>query len=232
MQSKMTNATSEALGYLKGTTTGTSSDQWAMAAVSNWTSTSYSYSQPWIAVDSSTSGVCSNASTWCVNSSGAWSSTSVTPATINGTTSIAQGKIGVYYNYCAASAGSYCWGNGTSYTGSPSSDPNTSSLRDITSDICPYGWRLPTGSSSGEYQALYTAYSSNATNFQTALVTPLSGYFNSGKASFQGRSGYFWSSTWTSTNNMYYLYVNSSSVYPSSSNSRDDGYSVRCLLGS
>ena len=113
----MTNATSESLQYLKGTKTGTSSDQWAMAAVKKTWTSSQSYSQPWIAVDSSTSGVCSNASTWCVNTSGAWSWDTVTPATINGTTSKAQGKLGVYYNYCAASAGSYCWGNGTSSSG-------------------------------------------------------------------------------------------------------------------
>ncbi|MBQ2695577.1 hypothetical protein IJG04_03015, partial [Candidatus Saccharibacteria bacterium] len=227
---KMTNATSEALQYLKGTKTGTSSDQWAMSAVKKTWTTSYSYSQPWIAVDSSTSGVCNNA--YCVNSDKSWSSTSVTSATINGTTSIAQGKIGVYYNYCAASAGSYCWGNYSSTTGSPSSDPNTSSLRDITSDICPYGWRLPTSSSSGEYKALYTAYSSNATNFQTALVTPLSGYFSSGKAYYQGNRGIFWSSTWSNTDRMYYLYVSSSSVLPSNNDLRNSGNSVRCLLGS
>ena len=224
-----TNATDQALGYLKGTTTGTSSDQWAMAAVSNWTSTSYSYSQPWIAVDSSTSGVCSDASTWCVTTTGAWSWDIMTPATINGTTSKAQGKLGVYYNYCAASAGSYCWGNGTSTTGSPSSDPNTSSLRDITSDICPYGWRLPTSTSSGEFQALYTAYSSNSTNFQTALSTPLSGYFYNGKAYVQGNYGYFWSSTWSSKNNMYLLRANPTSVYPSNTFDRYYGYSVRCV---
>ena len=229
---KMTNATSEALGYLKGTTTGTASDQWAMAAVKKTWTSSYSYSEPWIAVDSDTSGVCSNASTWCVSSTGAWSWDTVTPATINNNTSIAQGQLGVYYNYCAASAGSYCYGNREDYIGSPSSDPNTSSLRDITSDICPYGWRLPTSSDSGEYKALYTAYSSNYTNFQTALSTPLSGHFYSGKASDQGYYGDFWSSTWGSSFYMYFLHVSFTSVYPSSGDSRYGGKSVRCVFGS
>lgn len=227
---KMTNATSEALQYLKGTKTGTSSNQWAMAGVKKTWISSYSYSQPWIAVDSSTSGLCYD--TYCVNSDLSWSSTSVTSATINGTTSKAQGKIGVYYNYCAASAGSYCWGNGTSSTGSPSSDPTFGSLRDITSDICPYGWRLPTGGYASEYNALYTAYSSNATNFQSALVTPLSGHFQSGKAYYQGEYGHFWSSTWYLTGNMYSLYVTSSSVAPTKYYVRYRGHSVRCLLGS
>ena len=230
---KMTNATSQALGYLKGTTTGTSSDQWAMAAVKKTWTTSVSYSEPWIAVDSGTSGVCYDFR--CVNSDKSWSSTSVTPQTIASFTSIAQGKIGVYYNYCAASAGSYCWGgSGTSSSGSPSSDPNTSSLRDITSDICPYGWRLPTGSDSGEFQALYTAYSSNDTNFQTALSTPLSGYFSSGKAYLQGYNGRFFSSTWYSSEVMYSLNVYSTllspSVRPSDTDGRITGSSVRCVF--
>ena len=116
--------------------------------------------------------------------------------------------------------------------GSPSSDPNTSSLRDITSDICPYGWRLPTSTSSGEFQALYTAYSSNYTNFQTALSTPLSGYFGSGKALNQGNNGYFWSSTWDVSANMHLLSVASTFVTPSNSRGRYYGVSVRCVFGS
>ena len=134
-----------------------------------------------------------------------------------------SGKIGVYYNYCAASAGNYCFGNGTS-EGSPSGN--------ATEDICPKGWRMPTGGSSGEYQALYTAYSSDVTSFLNALSTPLSGYFSSGSAGGQGTYGFFWSSTYSNAFNMYLLYVNSSNVYPSSNGDRHYGDSVRCLLGS
>ena len=233
---KMTNASNEALGYLKGATTGTASDKWAMTGVTkNWTA-DYSYSQPWIAVDSTTSGGCSNA--YCVDGGAAgspWSYDSVTSETINGVTSIAQGKIGVYYNYCAASAGSYCWGGtGISSTGSPSSDPVADSIRDITDDICPYKWRLPTGGSTGEFQYLYSQYSggspSQVAAFQTALSTPLSGHFYSGKAYSQGNGGNFWSSTWYTTLNMYRLVVNSSNVNPSDRITRYYGYSVRCIL--
>ena len=181
-----------------------------------------------IAVDSSTSGACNNA--YCVNdpSSGQWSSTSVTQQTINSVTSIAQGKIGVYYNYCAASAGSYCYGDGTSY--------GTSS-GNATEDICPAGWRLPTGGSSGEFNSLYSQYSSGSPSqvvaaFQTALASPLSGYFYSGTARNQGNYGLFWSSTRYSDSSMYRLYVNSSNVDPSDYNYRHYGYSVRCILSS
>lgn len=216
---KMTNASNTTLGYLKGTTTGTTSDKYATVAVTKaWTSSSYSYSAPMIAVDSATSGLCNNA--YCVNSDLTWSYDQTLGATINGATSRVQGKIGIYYNICAASAGSYCYGNDTSY--------GTSS-GNATEDICPYGWRLPTGGSSGEFQALYTTYSSNYNNFVDALSTPLSGVFRYGKAYYQGSYGYFWSSTRSNSPNMYYLYMGSSSVNPQNGGNRYNGYSVRCL---
>ena len=86
---------------------------------------------------------------------------------------------------------------------------------------------------SGEYEALYTAYLSNSTNFQTALSTPLSGYFFSGKAYDQGNFGHFWSSTWDYSSNMYSLKVYYSTyVYPSDSSGFYSGGSVRCVFGS
>ena len=89
---------------------------------------------------------------------------------------------------------------------------------------------MPTGGSSGEYQALYTAYNSNATAFKTALSTPLSGYFSSGSADNQSDYGYFWSSTRTSNGSMRVLDVDDSSVTPALSGTRLDGRSVRCVL--
>jgi len=128
-----------------------------------------------------------------------------------------SGKVGVYYNYCAASAGTYCYAEGAG-TGNASYD------------ICPKNWRMPTGGSSGEYQALYTAYSSNATNFRAALSTPLSGYFTNGTAGSQDNYGYFWSSTRGSGNSMYYLAVNSSNVKPTEGLERYRGFSIRCII--
>ena len=127
------------------------------------------------------------------------------------------GKIGIYYNFCAASAGSYCYAI-------------NASSGDASQDICPSGWRMPTGGTSGEYQALYTAYSSNVTNFQSALSTPLSGVFYSGTAGNQGTYGGFWSPTRYSDNSMFSLYVGSSSVNPQRNLNRSYGFSVRCIL--
>ncbi len=133
--------------------------------------------------------------------------------------------IGVYYNYCAASAGTYCYAV-------------DSSTGNAAYDICPKGWRMPTTSSytnNGEYQILYGAYSSNATNFRKALSTTLSGYYDfptNGKVYSQGSSGYFWSSSRNSNSMMYSLNVSSSSVKPNGDggNMRYNGSSIRCIL--
>jgi hypothetical protein len=131
-----------------------------------------------------------------------------------------SGKVGVYYNYCAVSAGSYCYDEYAA-----PEDTN-----DATQDLCPAGWRMPTGGDSGEYQALYAAYSSNATNFRNAISTPLSGIFINGSANSQGTAGLFWSSIRYDVGNMYGLHVDSSSVGPPAYGSRYLGDSVRCLL--
>ena len=201
LSSANTNATDAGLDYLKGTSTGTASDQYATAAVAYWTS-SYSYSAPLIAIKdaSDTAGT-------------GWNPNSVASVTYGD----GSGKIGVYYNYCAASAGSYCYSNAA---------PDGTNA---SQDICPAGWRMPTGGSSGEYRALYTAYSSNAIDFRNALSTPLSGYFN-GSAFNLGSYGIFWSSTRGNGSNMNSLYVDSSGVTSPYGNARLFGYSVRCLL--
>ena len=126
-----------------------------------------------------------------------------------------SGKIGVYYNYCAASAGSYCYSS-------------SSSTGDATEDICPSGWRMPTGNTGGEYDALYTAYSSDDGAFRNALSTPLSGWFVHGSARSQGTFGDFWSSTRSNNTHMYNLHVTSLIVI--NAHYRYSGLSVRCLL--
>ena len=220
LSSTNTNATDAELAYLKGTSTGTTTDQYPTAGLSGseWTS-SYIYSVPQAA---------------------ARFKDDIAPATFG----LGSGKVGVYYNYCATSAGTYCWGNGTDSTGSPTTDPNTSSYRDIAGDICPAGWHLPTGTQSGqEFAALYNAYSSGGTlggqtamtqtvTHNTALSTPLSGYLTSSSSrSNFGTGGYFWSSTWYDTDDMYFRSVDATGV-GGGNRSRYSGQSIRCILGS
>ena len=195
-----TNASATTLNYLKNGG-GSASDRYPIVKINNvpWTSASENYY-----------------------------STPMTISTYKDQTTTSHGegsgKIGVYYNYCAASAGNYCFGRGTS-AGSPSGN--------ATEDICPKGWRMPTGNTSGEYYALYTAYSSDGTSFRNALSTPLSGTFSNGSAGQQGETGYFWSSTYGSAGGMYILRIYyDSGVALSEKMGRYYGHSVRCLLGS
>ena len=195
-----------ALAALKGTTPGTTSDKYATAKVANWTS-SYSFSAPLVNLtnkDVIPQGDDPMASTVLA---GGW-------------------KVGGYYNYCAASAGSYCYGDGTS---------SGTSSGNATSSICPKGWRMPTGNA-GETTALYNAYSSGSpdqyTAFRTAFHLPLSGYIYNGSVSGQGLFGSWWSSRRSNNSRMYGLDVGTSSIYPAGSYSRDRGNSLRCILNS
>ena len=204
-----TNASNETLAYLKNGG-GTASDKYAMVGVTTWDISQYQYwySGPKIIV----SGTGNN---------GDWTKdTEVALAMQQSGT----GKIGVYYNYCAASAGSYCYGNAA--TGYSTSSGNA------TEDICPAGWRMPTGGSRGEYQALLTALSNNKAAFANALLTPLSGMISSSVGDEQGAYGNFWSSTRYNDGSMYDLRVGVPNVRPQEWDSRSYGLSVRCILDS
>lgn len=205
----MTNATNEQLGYLFNggrDNNDSSTNNLPTAGLANWTS-SNSYSVPLMNI--SNKDVISSDS---LDTAGGW-------------------KVGGYYNYCAASAGSYCYGDGTS-AGAPSGN--------ATADICPSGWRMPTGGFGGEYQLLADAITGGAFDWvdtepessntiRSALRLPLSGDFSNGSAPNQGSFDALWSSTLSDEDYMECLAVNSSHVYPYSFETRDYGISVRCV---
>jgi uncharacterized protein (TIGR02145 family) len=152
LTSTTTNASDATLAYLKGTSTGTTSDKYATSAVStNWTTDSFS--DPLINTESK----------------------NVVPNDVQSTAG--NWKVGVYYNYCAASAGSYCYGNGDAH--------NPYGGGNILEDVCPSGWHMPIGSRSGEYSGLANAVfgSISTTNsayvllYRNALRLPLSGIY-------------------------------------------------------
>ena len=185
-----TNASTNTLSYLEWGG-GDTSDQYAIDGIANWTS-GYSYSAPLI---------------------------NTTYKDTTGTGGYAAGKYGVYYNYCAASAGSYCYGDGT--------DPGTPSGI-ISEDICPKGWRLP---NSGESQEIYRSYTSDYTRFVSAFHSSLPGYFD-GAIQNQGSVGLYWTSSnyGSSNSNMYRLHVDASYVSTEDFGGRYNGYSIRCIL--
>ncbi len=205
MNSTNTNASDATLNYLKNGG-GASSDKYAASGLtySDWVS-GYSYSKPMVNTLSKNSvfaeDALSGASTW---------------------------KYGIYYNYCAVTAGSYCYGSDTD-SGSPSDN--------ATEDICPKGWHLPTTSSGGEYSNLYNnaSYGYNTTDtYRTALRLPLSGVINNGEVSSQGSTGYWATATKRDNIHISYLRVGSSSGVNTalSDGHRLSGVSTRCIYGS
>ena len=120
---------------------------------------------------------------------------------------------GGYYNYCAASAGTYC------------AEANESE-GDAEYDICPAGWRMPTGGSGGEYQVLSDLLGSD---FIDVMHLPLSGRFYDGASGSIDQDGYFWSSTYRDGVRMYYLNRSNQTINTTGSYRRDRGYSMRCV---
>ena len=101
-----------------------------------------------------------------------------------------------------------------------------------TTNICPAGWRLPTGGSGGEFTALNTAINGGSTSSDAGLLT--SGLFQrsgnwSGSFYNQGSYGSYWSSTQRSAAGAYNLYFSSTGVSPADSNNKYDARAVRCV---
>ena len=205
MNASNTNATEEAINNLLNG--GSSTTGWSNIAVANVTTNfnnNDSYVQPRI----------NNASKDTLV-------TSYGPASANG-----QAKVGIYYNFCAASASTYCYASGQGID-----VPDT--IIDTPQDICPANWRMPTGGNTGEYHALAQKYGSDASNtnsLQYNLSTPLSGFYSGSSASYQGSDGNWWSSTYSGSYSMYSLYVIPTNVNPGGNDNRNFGRSMRCLM--
>ena len=116
----------------------------------------------------------------------------------------------------------------TFYTATASWGTNRVTSGNAPKDICPKGWRLPTGGSSGEFQTLYNNYNSSAL-MQGEPNFTLSGFMSNGSVSYQDSVGYFWSSTVQNDDGAYDLYLRSSSATPGDPSSKYYGFSVRCV---
>ena len=150
-------------------------------------------------------------------------------------------KAGVYYNYCAASIGTYCYSNGGV------DKPNT--VYDIDYDICPAGWKMPTGGYSGEYHTLAgiigdTNFANAAslytepvyTDFRTAFRLPFSGGYYYGSVQPQpGKNTMIWAATYAGNYYMYTLQASNASTYsadgvnPHYGDPASAGHPVRCI---
>ncbi len=166
----------------------------------------------------STTVTASTFNSWKKNS-GTATNTAGEFISVSGSDATSGTPYGTLYNYYAASAG----------TISGSTNSSNASY-----DICPAGWRLPTGGSSGEFQALYAEYNSNAlmraSIENNGAAFALAGLFYSNTPASQGSYGYYWSSTRNSNTYMYSLSLNTSNVYPANGDNRNGGLAIRCVL--
>ncbi|MBR2708773.1 hypothetical protein IKE98_00315 [Candidatus Saccharibacteria bacterium] len=130
--------------------------------------------------------------------------------------------IGVYYNFCAASAGSYCY-------------DEYSAENDATEDICPAGWRMPTGGIGGEYDSLYGYYrgeSNPVEAFRLALHAPLSGESDYDGYRNVADDGEIWASNLEREHSvqMGILFVEDYMISYDSNYGRESGLSIRCVM--
>ncbi|MBR6097330.1 InlB B-repeat-containing protein [Candidatus Saccharibacteria bacterium] len=130
---------------------------------------------------------------------------------------------GVMYNWYTATAGN---GNYAMSTGS------------ATGDICPSGWRLPTGGNNGEFATLNRLANNNSTNSTTGLVKFPNNIIRSGDYNHtvpEGRGVYsrYWSSTPSNNANAYRFGIASSSsseiVTPTGAYNKWDAFAIRCV---
>ncbi|MDO5480147.1 MAG: hypothetical protein Q4F58_00530, partial [Candidatus Saccharibacteria bacterium] len=135
---------------------------------------------------------------------------------------ISANKLGIFYNYCAASAGNYCY------------DSNQTTTNNADYDICPANWRLPTGGLSSEpyelFMAIPSATITDPLSIHYRLSAPLSGLYRTGSAWWQGVMGQFLTST-RSTNSRIYMFQFGSGggVGAQSDATRNGGRPVRCI---
>lgn len=200
-----TNASDETLEYLKGERVGTASDKYATSAVANWEKyRDDDYSNPLINMKHEKE----------VHVYEELAST-------NG-----NERVGGYYNFCAASAGSYCYGDGTDYNAS-----SIDNYVDTTEDICPTGWRLPLRDEFSALGNFYDAYELGST-----FSTPVSGTIRDGSVHHMGTSAAYWASGlyYRSSQSALELeigpYVGGSGYSVSKYSDRGYGYSVRCIM--
>ena len=143
---------------------------------------------------------------------------------------------GNYYNWAAAMAN-------TNFNN------NSSKSENAGTSICPSGWRLPSSNdTTKEYNKLSISYggtgsiqsgTANASDimsnrFRTFPNNILySGYLSGSSTRYRGSEGYYWSrSAYNSGRNVSYdLFLKNTIFDPSSSNEKNTGYSIRCLIG-
>ena len=144
-----------------------------------------------------------------------------TEPTAPSTSTNGTGQYGYLYNWCAAMGGQNTAACANATT--PAPVPNT--------NICPDGWRLPTGGSGGEFTALNNAINSGSTSSDAGLLS--NGLFQrsgiwGGAFSEQTGRGLYWSSTTSVASDSYRFNFYSTYVGPAGSG-KYYSFAIRCI---
>ena len=140
------------------------------------------------------------------------------------------------------------------YTSATNTDDEGKTSETANTSLCPTGWRLPYGRSTGngatsggfsylDVQLGGTGTNSDSSTTPTGAVMSrayrafpnnflYSGYFNTSSAGSRGSGGYYWSSTASSNGSSCSLSLYSAGVGPGADSSyKYYGYSIRCIVG-
>lgn len=135
------------------------------------------------------------------------------------------GQYGYLYNWCGAMGGQETAACLSSATPAP----------DVTTSVCPAGWRLPVGGPGGDFEILNNSINGGQVNTDVGLrqvwLTQYGGTWGS-SIGFSGQGGYarHWSSSVHSAPSAYNLgSTNNSFVDPSNYSNKHFAVSVRCL---
>ena len=133
-------------------------------------------------------------------------------------------QYGYLYNWCAAMGGQDTAACANATTPAPVP----------TTNICPAGWRLPTGGNGGEFQAMNNTVYAGKTDSDSSIIGAPGLFQRSGNWSNgfnnQGSNGFYWSSTQYSATNALYLYFSSTGVSPAGNViGKTYGLAVRCV---
>lgn len=135
-----------------------------------------------------------------------------------------HGQVGNYYNWSAATA--------TNNTSSSSTDGTN-----VSTSICPKGWRLPIIKPDYEFTNLLNVYNANITSGaerdRAVSAKPLyfvrSGHVYSSALHLAGNQALYWSSTVNSSTQAYRMLFRADAIDSSYINLRRSGSSVRCV---
>ena len=145
---------------------------------------------------------------------------SKTQSPIGNYTTNAWYSYGAMYNWYTATAG-----NGT----------YSKTSGNVAGDICPAGWHLPNGGTSGEYYTLASTLGGNTNGTPVLRTYPnnfiFSGDYNpsSGIPDGRGVQGRLWHGTASNGNNAYRMGYNSSTITPVNTYNKWDNFAVRCI---